>query len=234
MTTIFMLCAGILLVVALKKIPPTSQISVLRDITDKHLAQPKADEILSLFSLSGDAKWNGAVFRFSNLSDISYNPSSEVSVDAQSQWLSNELARDKAIQKFRDSVSAVLASAQNDSVGKEHSSIYLPVANELNRLSQSTAQKRILLVYSDLMDNDVDVSLYAKDQFRLLELHPDSLRQTFEQRMPLQRLNGIEVYFIYQPIDAEQDKEFRIVSGFYKSLLESKGATVHIGANLSN
>ncbi len=234
MTTILLLCAVILMVAFTYKNPPTTDIDILRDITDKHLAQPDATTILPFYNLVGEEKWHGGIFRFANLSDVSYNPAFELTIDPANPWLSNQLARDKQIQKFRDSVSTVLADAQKETIGKENSSLYLPIARELNRLSGSTAQRRILIIYSDLMENDLDFSLYGKDQLGLIQLNPDSLTKTFEEKEPLNQLTGIEVYFIYQAADAEQDREYSIVSEFYKNMLESKGATVHIAANLLN
>jgi hypothetical protein len=84
------------------------------------------------------------------------------------------------------------------------------------------------------MENDLDISLYSKQELELLKANPDSLKEIFEKRKALPSLPGIEVYFIYQPSNAIDDKDYRLVSDFYRSLLESKGATVHISANLIN
>ena len=58
----------------------SSEIVVFRDVTDKHLAQPEISEIMSLINVSDNAIWNGATFRFSNLSDVSYTPVSSVKI----------------------------------------------------------------------------------------------------------------------------------------------------------
>jgi hypothetical protein len=232
LTVLLLLGAGIFLFSYTYKAPPITDISVFRDITDKHLAQPKADEILSLLDFSGDRKWNGAAFRFSDLTDVSFNRVSEASIENANQWLSNEIERDKEIQKFKDDVSKTIST--NEPIGKEHSSVYFPIASELTYLSQSRADRKILLVYSDLMENDLDISLYSKQELELLNTNLDSLKGIFEKRKALSSLQGIEVYFIYQPNNAVEDKDYRLVSDFYRSLLESKGAIVHISANLIN
>jgi Uma2 family endonuclease len=76
--------------------------------------------------------------------------------------------------------------------------------------------------------------LYSKQELELLNTNLDSLKGIFEKRKALSSLQGIEVYFIYQPNNAVEDKDYRLVSDFYRSLLESKGAIVHISANLIN
>ena len=211
----------------------TTEVSVLHDLTDKHLSQPDANELYALFHLSGNDKWNGAMFRFSNVTDVSFNRTDEISLNAANQLFSNEFTREKQIENFKDSLAKIVADAGSDATGKENSSIYLPIANELIYLSRSTAKKRSLIIYSDLMENNLDFSFYHPDQLQLLELHPETISEKFEKQKALPSLKGIEVYFVYQPADPDADREFRIVSEFYKKLLEKKGANVFISANLT-
>ena len=214
------------------KSPITTEMSILRDITDIHAAQPDTNEISKLFDLSGENRWNGATFRFSNVSDVSYNRTSETKIAAVNKWLSNEIERSKQIKQFQNEVSQIITDSAGDSTGKDYSSVYLPLARELKNLSASKAQKKIFIVFSDLMQNDFDVSLYDKKEFQLIQKNPDSLKKLFEEQEPLPALTGIEIYLIYQPENAEKDKQYRIISEFYKNLIEEKGATVHVQANL--
>ncbi len=211
----------------------TTEVILLRDVTDKHLAEPDVKELLALFDFSGDNKWNGAVFHFADLSDVSYNLISEAKINTAGMWLSNEFERDKQIKNFTNDVSKILAEAENESVGKRNSSIYLPIAHQLNYLAQSKAQRRVLLVYSDLMENTIDVSFYNKKTLEQLQTNPETISKSFEQLQALQNLSRIEVYLIYQPTDSESDKVFIVVSAFYKKLLEDKGAKVNISASIN-
>ena len=148
-------------------------------------------------------------------------------------WLSYGLERDKEIKNFKNEVLQIVTAAGNDIVGKNNSSVFLPIANALNELARSKAQRRVLLIYSDLMENTMDISFYTKKQFQLLTTNPDSIKKQFEHLQTLQNLNGIEVNFIYQPTDSQNDKVFAIVSAFYKKLFEDKGAKVNISANIN-
>ena len=210
-----------------------TEASVLRDLTDKHLSQPNANELISIYGLLGERKWNGGAFRFSNVTDVSYNQIKEVSLEPANELFANEFTREKQVGRFKDSIAKIVADAGGDSVGKEYSSIYLPIANELIHLAESTASRKILVIYSDLMENDIDISLYAKDQLQLFETNSEILKERFEKQKLLPSLTGIEVYIIFQPKDKEDDREFQIVSGFYKKMLEEKGAKVIISANLT-
>ncbi len=229
--TILIIGAVVFAVVYTTPKQSTTEVSVLRDITSPHLAQPHAGTILPLFNLSNDT-WNGAQFRFADITDVGYNPVKEVSMNTAAQWLSNELERNKEVSQFTTDVKSILTIAENEKIGRWHSSIYAPIAMELNRLAQSTAQNKILIVYSDLMENDIGISFYNPNEFRLLQSNSNEIERYFENEVPLGRLNGIQVYFIYQPTGTISDWQYSIVSKFYQNLFQQKGATVTVEANL--
>ncbi len=211
--------------------PPTTEITVLFDITDTQLAQPNSDEILGLCNLQN--KWNGVTFRFIDLTDVSYNSMSVARLEAQNEWLSNEMERDKEIKNFKSEVSTIIANKKNDMTGKNNSSIYFPIVNELNSLSNSYAEKKVLIIYSDLMENTEALSFYRKEDLSLLKGNPIQVQEKLEKLTVINSLSGIDVWFIYQPLNNKSDQDFQTVSGFYKRLLESKGAKVTVSANIS-
>jgi len=209
----------------------TTEVVIFYDMTDKQLAQPNVNEILSLYSLKN--KWDGAVLRFTILTDVSYNQISEASIEPKNEWLSNEMDRDKEIKNFKNEVSEIIANSGKGMISKSSSSIYLPIANELNKLSNSKSDKRVLIVYGDLMENTEDLSFYRKRDFELLKVNPEQVQKQLEKLAMLNSLMGIEVNFIYQPSEIKSDQSFQTISKFYKKLLEDKGAKVNISANLN-
>lgn len=210
----------------------TTEVRVLKDITEIQSVNPDSQAVISMCDFSGDKRWNGATFHYSEISDVSYTHFSEAKISTAKMWLSNELERDAEIKNFKNEVSKILRVAINNINGKNNSSIYLPIAHELNELARSKAQRRVLVIYSDLMENTIDISFYNKKQFQMLTSDTDSILKTLEQLQAIQNLDGIEVYLIYQPTDSQSDKVFTVVSEFYKKLLENKGAKVNISANL--
>jgi len=231
LTVIIMLMAVTLIVACTTQSPADTEVVVLRDITDMHLAQPDTNEILSLYELEN--KWNGGIFRLSNLSNVSFNQAIETKLDSRNKWLSNELDRDKEIRNFKKKVSEIIIKNEKDSIGKKSSSIYLPIARELNKLSTGNMQKRVLLVYSDLMENTSEMSFYNKQKLGLLKTNPDSIVKYFDSQLVLKNLDGIKIFLIYKPSDEQADYEYKIVSGFYKNIFEGKGATVEITASIN-
>lgn len=213
--------------------PITTEASVMRDITEKHAVQPETTAILDRFGLAAHP-FNGAILHSTVLTDVSYNQTLHAKLDPASEWLTNEFDRQRDIQRFNAKAVGILTESQKDTTGKRHSAVYAPIARELNRLSKSKSEKRVLIVYSDLMENEADLSLYRQREFRLIQSDPDSLENIFEREVRLSRLDGIVVHLIHQPANAEADRAFRIVSEFYAKMLEAKGARVFIEANIQN
>jgi len=210
----------------------TVEVSVLYDITEKKSVVPNIDEIISLYNFEN--KYNGGVFKLIEITDVSFNPVLFAKIDAENRWLSNEMDRDKKIKGFKSRVSEFIVKAGKDSSGKDNSSIYLPIAAELNKLAGDKVNlRRVLIVYSDLMENTNELSFYKKEDFELLNANPEKVKSYFEKLLKLNSISGIEVYFIYQPINNIDDQDYRLVSGFYRKLLESKGAKVNISANIN-
>ena len=229
LAVILLISAGSVFLVHSYQPPLIIEAVVLRDITDTLQAQPQAEEVFSFYGFEQN-KWSGAIFRFIDLSDVSFNRVSEAKLMPANKWLSNEPERNKDILKFKEDITKILSI--KSAVGKTHSSIYLPLAVELNRLRQSKADRKILVVYSDLMENTDVVSFYDGKTFKLLQSYPEALQKLFEKEQSLNSLNGIEVNLLFQPKDSMQDGQFKVVSEFYRKLLEDKGAQVTIGANL--
>lgn len=208
------------------------KISVIQDFTEEQIAKPIAEEIIGLFELDSN-KWNAAELTYGYFTDVSFNRQTTISLaDGGSRLLSSSFTRDKEVQRFTDSIKTFFLSIDDDSVGRSHSSIYLPLVSELTRLSQSTATTKILLVYSDLMENEKSLSFYDKKTISSLRTDSAQVIAMLEAKAVLPDLTGIEVHLIFQPENAAQDELFQLVSGFYASLLESHGATVTIAANV--
>ena len=231
--TIIVLTAIATLVVSCSSPKPiTTEVIVLRDITEKGLPKPNLDELSHIFGLS-ENMWNGASLYFENITDVSYNPVNEAKISAQNEWLSNELERDKEIKDFKNKVNQIIINSNADTTGKNNSSVYLPIVRQLNQLNQSKSQRRVLIVYSDLMENTNSISFYNKKTMAVLKTNPEFMRKQFEVLQSIAELKGIEVYIIFQPSSTKSDSDFKTVSEFYQMLLEDKGAKVIISANLN-
>lgn len=211
----------------------TTEVSVIWDVTEAHLPKPQADEILPRFALESNAS-NGAIFRFTYASDVSFNHETVFILPAGGNaFTTNQFDRKREIEKFRQQVKAFLDSLTTDTLGRPHSSLYVPIAKSLNRLAkESKAQHKILLVYSDLRENSSVMNFYKPQTLALLQNDSAKAQAMFVSQEPLDDLTGIELHLLYEPVDAPDDAAYRVISGFYKSLFESKDASVIVSANL--
>ena len=230
---IIILAASMLLLAGCTgRCPSIKEISLAGDKTEKFIAKPQSEEIRPLFGLDKD-EWNGVIFRYTDVSDVSLNHVYEARIEPENQLLSNELFRKQKVNDFNSKVDSIINNSDKEKTGKEYSSVYIPIANELNHLSQSKSETRTFVCYSNLMENN-RLSFYKSQTLNAVKSNPDSISKYFESLVPLKRLDGIKVYLIYQPTGNQEDEQFKIVSDFYKNMLESKGAKVEIAANLIN
>ena len=213
----------------------SSDTSVFIDVTEPLLAWPQSDEILALSGVQSD-QMNGAELHISLMSDVSFNKENVFSLPKGGNDLTtNQFTRKREVEQYEKSIANFFDSLSVDTaIGRQKSSLYLPMVRELDRLSKSKAEKRMLIVYSDLMENDNDFSFYHPQTFALLRTNPDNIKSVLLAKMPLADYSGIVVYFIYQPKNAQDDDAFRLVYGFYKTLFEQHGANLIIGANLTH
>jgi len=228
-------CIAILLLTACTNLgfkAQTTAVSEIVDITDPLVAKPKPNNAISLFDLNNNM-WSGGDFRLLYVTNVSYNPMFEAKIESENQWLSNKFQRTDKIKTFYANIQTIVSNTATQVVGKDNSAVYFPIANELNKLGQSTASEKYLIVYSDLMENTSTLSFYNKEIFNVLKTKPEEIKRYFDSQMKLSNLSGITIYLIYQPINAMDDEKYRIISGFYKTLFESKGAIVEIMATVN-
>jgi len=207
----------------------TTLVSVFYDITDSQKAKPVLEDIEPFYGLEKNQN-SGAMFRYANVTDVSLNATKVKTLPDINPWTSNEFERTKSISDFFAFIKESLSVIEDN--GKNRSSVYLPIARELTVISNDKADEKNFIVYSDLMENTPEVSFYDPKTFQELISSPETFIERFNKLSNLPDLTGIHIFLIYQPSNTKADEEYRTVSSFYKKLLETKGATVHIQANL--
>lgn len=212
----------------------TTEVSVIWDVTQRHEPRPQAADILPLFDIDNTDR-NGSIFRFTYASDVSLNRETVFTLaKAGDDVLTNQFDRKREAEQFTGRVTSFLDSLAKDTVGREQSSLYIPIAEAANRLAADTAaQNKILLVYSDLRENRQGLSFYDKRTLALLKSDTGKTRDMLFALAPLGDLTGVEVHLLYEPADAADDGAYRTISSFYKTILENAGAKVFISANLT-
>jgi hypothetical protein len=200
-------------------------ITILIDRTDPLQAYPEADDISDCLGLKQDP-WQGIQMTVTSISDKDVNDTRIVTLEKEDRWTGSITVRKARIARFTKELRAALIQAKSQ-VSLDHSIIYRSIAKYLNALAATNAAKKHLLVYSDLMENDV-LNFYAPKTFSLLQTKPDNVRRGLENIAPIQDSKGVDVWLLYEPVTYEANHTYRIAAGFYKQLLESKGAIAHI------
>lgn len=209
----------------------STDVIVLRDVTDSLIAKPDSAQLIAF--LNASHKWDGISFTLSSISDVSISKTQKVFIPAQSRWLGNEIKRSRDLKAFYNSVEELLARSSGDVIGRKQTSVYIPIVTSLTSLAESPSNKKVLIVYSDLMENTNEVSLYDPHTLSELKSKPEAVMVGLGASIHLPSLAGVDVVFVFQPNNTSEDHAYRIVSGFYKSILEKAGAQVIITSNLS-
>lgn len=209
-----------------------TEVSILIDITGSNGHSEidiTTNDVLEIFNLNKNP-FNYGKFRISTLTETHLAKIDQAKlrpVKSMSEY--NQYSRESEIKKFQKTVDDLLAEYKNLENGKQASSIFIPLSKELRKLSRSNAQRKVLIVYTDLFENSSFYSSYSDNDF---SQNPAKLTEILMQNAPLPNdLKGIQIFIIYNPV-LGTDSQFLAISKWYKKLLEKRNAEVFISANL--
>lgn len=212
--------------------PITQEISVVSDQTEKYFEHISFDEFKGISILSENIN-NGECIRIQPITEMGFHAVNECCIaPVNNPLFGNEHNRKKEIENYFTEIEKIFAETATGKSEKEGSVIFKVLADELNRLSQSTADTKILIAVTDGMENSALANFYDPSTFNQLQNNPNLLREKFQKKYPLPDLTGIDIDIIYKPTNREDSEKFEIVSGFYKSLFESFGAYVTVRGSL--
>ena len=211
----------------------STTISVIIDPTDKREIQPAINPILVLFNCQQYTN-DACSFRLSAITDKKLNPTYSTSLpDAATTERLNEADdaqfRNKMIIQFYAAIRRKFEEAykQFDTTRKmAHSECWATINAELHVLSENKSTRRFLIVASDLMERS-DVDAYKDINENNIKLITNKF---YSNSQPPQSLQGITIFFIYQPRTRKEDKQFATMINIYKRLLGERGAKIIVQA----
>jgi hypothetical protein len=212
----------------------STNIAVVVDVTDRKKLWPTADPILHLFhcDLYPDAACS---FSVHIISDMTLTPSSAYHL-ADSRSMERENTdhdpqfRERNIVGFYTTMRHAfheLFQAYDATQSLKYSEVWIPICNVLEQLSQDTSDKKLLIIFSDLLEHD-DFNSYDAAGNRSIQAIAERLNRM--KSVP-QDLHGIQVVVVYEPVSREDDKRFNTMFEAYKLLLERHGAQITVQAN---
>jgi|GEM_PF-4410149 len=205
-------------------------LSMAVDQTDVLNQYPTAEQLLLPLGLKDNPN-RGIIICIKPLTDRDINPQFTFALERQNALTGNDQLREALIHRLIKRVQKCLDSLRPQKP-MSHSVIFRPVTEQANSLLTISAEKRYLLLISDLNEN-ATVSFYNKHILYDLQHHPDKIGRELERDAPLKKLTGMDLWLLYRPNSYIDNRPYQIVSGFYKQVFEQHGANCHIDQNFN-
>lgn len=208
-----------------------NEVVLFIDKTDVQKEPIKVEDITPILGLDKSI-WKHNKIRFQTLSNYEYTNVKEIELPYTFFLFSNPKKRKKEIIIFTANIDSTLKEIYKADSGKARSSIYEPLVRTANTLAQSKASKKVMIVESDLQENTNTFSIYRESDYIQLQKHPEQVAERLETLLPLNDVQGIDIYLIYQPKSDADNERFILMAHLFTRIFEAKGAHVHIGSNL--
>lgn len=207
--------------------PKTHSLTAILDLTENHFKGISMSEFKKVSALTKNSM-NGELTRLVPITELGFNKSYEVRIQKDSSLLmGNDYERTDLVNGYFSKIDTCLKLLIEDKHDRSGSVIFKIITEELNRLSESTADSKTVLINTDFMEKSF-INFYDTAIISAISKHPDTIKQKLLKRYPLKRLNGVEIYFAYLPKNIEDSERYEVLSQFYKKMFESFGAKVHI------
>ncbi len=221
-----------------------TNICVLIDVTDTRFQNetmvaetlPKLLKMMHLNKEEGG--FSGGEIKFSLINEVSDSKSQKVKLKTAEPGLlgENPLIRKDEVSAFltqtEKAFSAVITSAN---WGTDASKIYQKVTRELIKMKSNTADKKYLIIYSDMLENSNLFSFYGNNWKpaieKMIETPEEALSQLAKKGPALPDLSEFEIFIITHRTP-ENDEKINLSERFWATLLEYQGATVHFDSTL--
>ena len=233
-----------LLISCKNEVAKTTQICILIDVTDEKFQDksfvsenlPKYLKLMHLDKNTGG--FSGGEIKFSLINEVSDSKSKTIKITTGETGMlgENPLNRKDEVDKFyselEDSFSELLNSAN---WGTEASKIYQKVTRELIKMKKSEADKKHIIIYSDMLENSQLFSFYGanwRSKIEKMIKDPESTLATLSKNGPaLPDLSEFEIHVITTRTSAN-DEKINTSEQFWTTILEFQGAAVSFNSVL--
>jgi len=222
----------------------TTNICVLVDVTDVKFQDetvvsetlPKLLKLMNLDKESGG--FSGGEIKFSLINEVSDSKSKQVKLKTAESGLLGEnplIRKDEVTAFFTETENAFSTVISSADWGTEASKIYQKVARELIKMKNSQADKKYMVIYSDMLENSNLFTFYGsswKAQIeKMIDNPEETLTQLAKKGPALPDLSEFEIYVITHRT-LENDEKINSSERFWTTLMEYQGAAVHFNSVL--
>lgn len=207
--------------------PKVHSLTIVSDLTEDHFKGIAISEFKKVSALTKNSM-NGELARMIPITELGFNQSYEVAIQKDSSLLmGNDYERTDLVNGYFSKIDSCLKILIGEKHARSGSVIFKVLTEELNRLSESTADSKTAIFNTDFIEKSF-INFYDTATMNAIRKHPDTIKQKLLKRYPLKRLKGVEIYFAYLPKDIQDSERYEVLSQFYKKMFESFGAKVHI------
>ena len=222
----------------------TTAVIVLIDVTDERFKDnqfteeniPKFLQLMKLNKETGG--YSGGEIKFSLINEVSDSKSRKAQIASGETGLmgENPLTRKDEVNRFCDELDIALSEVlEKADWGTNASKIYQKVTRECIKLSREEADRKYLIIYSDMLENSKLFTFYGnnwKSQIDKMINEPELTMEKLGAKGPsLPDLSDLEIFIIATRTEGN-DEKINLSEQLWTSLFEYQGATVTFGSTL--
>jgi hypothetical protein len=224
--------------------PQKTAISVLIDVTDErfkndNFVDENLPKFMSLSKLDSETGgFSGGEIKLSLINEVSDSKSLTVKIEVGETGMmgENPLNRLDEVKRFYSDLEQSMEQVLKDANwGKDASKIYQKVTRECIKMSRIDADRKYLIIYSDMLENSDQFSFYGtnwKSNIEKMMTEPEKTIEQLSKKGPaLPDLSEFEIYIIATRTSGN-DEKINLSEQFWTTLFEFQGATVTFASGL--
>lgn len=226
------------------EIPQKTQIGILVDVTDErfkdqNFVTDNLPNYLKLMKLDKETGgFSGGEIKLSLINEVSDSKSKTIKIEPGKTGLmgENPLNRKDEVERFYNELNQSFNQLmQTANWGKDASKIYQKITRECLKMKRRDFDRRILIIYSDMLENSKLFTFYGanwKSTIEKMIAKPEETLQNLGERGPaLPDLSEFEIYII-APRTHETDEKINLSEQLWTALFEFQGAVVYFSSDL--
>lgn len=181
--------------------------------------EEEVNQFLQLMNIQDGTSRNAGVLRIYPLYDLASSRNVRIPIkEGKSKLESNKFVREKELKKFSEKVKSKVEEMNAAYGGEElkHSYIFQPLEKGFKKLTNSSADHKVVLIYSDMLENSQVAN------FHTAKLDEGALLKRLEQASNLEDLSEFEVYIVY-PVDQKNDAKIQKRLAVWEQYFVNKG-----------
>lgn len=137
----------------------------------------------------------------------------------KSEFEANKFLRQKEVDKFKTKLSTALLAINDTYTGKalNRSHLIEPICKGMQKLNKSTATNKVVLIYSDMLENSTIANFHGKNN------NTKDWQQRIDAACDPEDVADLAIYVVY-PVDKKNDGKITKAAEFWTAYFTSKGA----------